>query len=275
MTDDTYYNILEKCTIEAFDCLKTKDFYPNNGTKASWDVSSFTIEKGDGLPTDNDNELFRKAYIKENMRVTFLMALDRCWKDLEIKYSITRSFFYKKCYQSLLFKTSQSSLWHKPNFGFDINAEPCVLTFVWNMKEDIEARSIECQHPTPEAVKPDEVLKPQTKPIKPKKEFKDYFNSDINIEVIEKIQKDFKDSIGKKMAYLIYLLETDLKFITYSLNGKNDSRKHFVESLINKTISMQGINKYFEPHDVKLNIFQFEKESDYINTKEKLTKAIK
>ena len=118
--------------------------------------------------------------------------------------------------------------------------------------------------------------KPQAvKPIKPKKEFKDFFNPDVTIEVIEKIQNDFKDSIGKNMAYLIYLLETDLKFITYSLNGKNDSRKHFVESLINKTISMQGINKHFEPNDVKLNIFQFEKENSYINTKEKLTKTIK
>lgn len=161
LTNERYYNILEKCTIEAFDSLKVKDLYPNNGTKAIWDVSTFTIQKGDGLPTNNDNALFRKGYIKENMTVTFLMALDRYWKDFEIKYSITRSFFYKKCYQSLLSKVSQSPLWQKPDFGFDIDAKPCKLTFIWNMKSDIEARSVEYQQP--------KASKPNAKESKPKK----------------------------------------------------------------------------------------------------------
>lgn len=143
-TNETYYNILEKCTIESFECIESIDLYPKDGTKAIWDVSTLTITKGDGLPTDADNEVFRKHYIEDNMRVTFLMALDRFWKDFEIKYSITRSFFYKKCYQSLLFKISQSPLWNKPDFGIDIN-EPCVLTFIWNMSSDIEARSVESQ----------------------------------------------------------------------------------------------------------------------------------
>lgn len=161
LTNERYYNILEKCTIEAFDSLKVKDLYPNNGTKAIWDVSTFTIQKGDGLPTNNDNALFRKRYIKENMTVTFLMALDRYWKDFEIKYSITRSFFYKKCYQSLLSKVSQSPLWQKPDFGFDIDAKPCKLTFIWNMKSDIEARSVEYQQP--------KASNPNAKESKPKK----------------------------------------------------------------------------------------------------------
>lgn len=116
----------------------------------------------------------------------------------------------------------------------------------------------------PKAVKPDEV----------KKEFKDFFNPDVSINVIETIQSDFKDYKGKKMAYIVYLLETNFKIITYSLNGKNDSRKHFVEAMINKTIAMQGINKYFESNDVKLNIYKFEKASDYVSIKEKLLKTI-
>lgn len=143
LTNDTYYAILESCTIEAFECLKLKDHYPLDGSKAIWDISNLTISKGDGFPTDKDNELFRKVYIKENMRVTFLLALDRYWKDFEVKHLISREFFYKKCYQSLLFKISESPLWQKPNFGFDIDAEPCVLSFIRSMSSDIEARSIE------------------------------------------------------------------------------------------------------------------------------------
>ncbi|EKT4548569.1 hypothetical protein ABF179_000789 [Flavobacterium psychrophilum] len=148
LTDETYFNVLEKCTLEAFDTLKLKEYYPNDGTKAIWDVSSLTIKKGYGLPTDRDNELFKKEYILDNMRVTFLMALDRFCKAFETKYSITRSFFYKKCYQSILSKISQSSLWHKPDFGFNIDAEPCILTFIWNMSNDIVCRSIK----QPEAI---------------------------------------------------------------------------------------------------------------------------
>lgn len=464
LTNETFYNVLENCTIEAFERLKLKESYPKNGTKAIWDIGSLTITKGNGLPTDRDNELFRKEYILENMRVHFLNALDRYCNDFEIKHSIKRTIFYKKCYESLLLKASQSSLWHEPDFGFDIDKEPCKLTFIWNMRNDIEARSfkpnqnksqqtetelinnykkaisgyfkyvinekdsfgnrnphyyidfisnfkngldydlkenkflkeryellntfnfllsnlmidiiqlfIACDKydgidktivnditiskiqvdfefnaiknysqkikaeigkgnpsiaikiknyciPLFEKISTDlkdtffidiknsplnndfnEVLnelensinlvelsllneiskneQPQQTEAKKTdeviKEFKDFFNPDVNIKVVEKIQNDFKDCIGKKMAYLIYLLESDLKFITYSLNGKNDSRKHFVESLISKKISMQGINKYFEPNDVKLKIFQFEKASDFINIKEKLIKTIK
>jgi len=154
LTNETYFTILEKCTIEAFESLKLKELYPKNGAKAIWDVSTLTITKGDGLPTERDNELFRKEYILDNMRVTFLIALDRFCKDFEIKNSITREFFYKKCYQSILLKTAQSPLWHEPDFGFDINKEPCKLTFIWNMRHDIEAKSIEPK-PIPQQPRPE------------------------------------------------------------------------------------------------------------------------
>ena len=63
LTNETFYNVLENCTIEAFERLKLKESYPKNGTKAIWDIGSLTITKGNGLPTDRDNELFRKEYI--------------------------------------------------------------------------------------------------------------------------------------------------------------------------------------------------------------------
>ncbi|PQJ77114.1 hypothetical protein BTO16_14800 [Polaribacter glomeratus] len=111
------------------------------------------------------------------------------------------------------------------------------------------------------------------KPNEVKKTLKDFFNSDVSSKVIETLQNDFKDYKGKKMAYLIYLLDKEFNLINYSLNSKNDSRKHFVETLTNNSIKMQGINKYFD--DVKINIRLFEKDSIYTNIKDKLTKTIK
>lgn len=48
---------------------------------------------------------------------------------------------------------------------------------------------------------------------KVKKEFKDFFNTDVNIEIINNIQKYFKDLKGKKMAYLIYLLHKEYELM--------------------------------------------------------------
>jgi hypothetical protein len=143
LTNEAYYNMLEKCSFEAFESLQLIERYPKDGTKAIWDVSSVIITKGDGLPTDKDNEMFKMHYIEENMRVTFLISLESVCKKFKKKHSITRSYFYKKCYQSLFSKVSQSPLWNKPDFGFDINATPCALTFAWSMRNDIEVRSIE------------------------------------------------------------------------------------------------------------------------------------
>lgn len=126
--------------------------------------------------------------------------------------------------------------------------------------------------------KKEEVKQPQqTETIKPdevKKDFKDFFNPDIEIKTINSIQTNFKDSIGKKMAFLIYLLDTEFKIINYSLNGKNDSRKHFVKSLKNIETKMQGINKYFEANSTNLNIHKFEDDNDYKKIKDFLTKTI-
>ena len=54
----------------------------------------------------------------------------------------------------------------------------------------------------------------------------------------------------------------------------NLHRKHFVESLLNKEIVMQGINKCFQTNDVELCINGYHKDNDYISTKEKLSKTI-
>lgn len=115
-----------------------------------------------------------------------------------------------------------------------------------------------------EAVKPNEV----------KKEFKDFFNSDVNINVIQSIQKEFKDYKGKKMAHLIYLLHKDFNIITYGINSRTESRKHFVSALKGYDFRMAGIDKYFELNDVKLKNTLFASDPDFIDIKEKLSKTI-
>ncbi len=115
-----------------------------------------------------------------------------------------------------------------------------------------------------ESVKTNEVIK----------EFKDFFIPDVKIETINSIQTKYKDLIGKKMAFLIYLLETEFKIISYSLNGKDDSRKHFVKSLKSIDTKMQGINKHFETNSTNLSIHKFENDNDYKKIKDFLTKTM-
>lgn len=113
------------------------------------------------------------------------------------------------------------------------------------------------------------------KPDEIKKEFKDFFIKDLSIEIINEIQEDFSSLIGKRMAYLIYLLDVEFKVIEYALKGKNDSRKHFVEALKDTTVKMQGIDKHFETFTSNLKFNDYTSDNEYIKIKEKLTKAIK
>lgn len=77
------------------------------------------------------------------------------------------------------------------------------------------------------------------------------------------------------MAILIYLLETEFKVISYSLDSKTEGRKHLVDSLNNSKPNMQPINKCFITYSYKLDIPNFDKDKDFINIKEKIHKTIK
>jgi hypothetical protein len=118
----------------------------------------------------------------------------------------------------------------------------------------------------------------QTKIIKPdevKKELKDFFNSDIKPETIKLIEDKFRTLIGKRLAYLIYLLDVEFDMINYSLKSNNNSRKHFVESLKNEKIKMQGVNYYFTTYTTKLKSPDFDKDNDFIKIKKALSNSIK
>lgn len=118
-----------------------------------------------------------------------------------------------------------------------------------------------CEHDlTPKQMQPKTELKQPTK-IQIKK-FEDFFDKDFNEETIIEIQNKFKDYRGKKMAILIYLLQTKHKVITISNNSKTQSRKHFVSALTKENeITMQSINKVFVSGSEQLNINQ--KDADF------------
>lgn len=154
---------------------------------------------------------------------------------------------------------------------WDINSNPIFLSQMKGYFEYLELYQ--------KAIDKKQQLQPQQidnkNPDEVKKEFKDFFNSDVNVSVIQSIQKEYKDYKGKKMAHLIYLLHKDFKIINYSLNSRNESRKHFVSLLKGTDFRMAGIDRYFELSDVKLENPKFEIDPDYIDIKEKLLKTIK
>jgi hypothetical protein len=123
-----------------------------------------------------------------------------------------------------------------------------------------------------ETDKPDDI---NDKVEKSKKTLKAFFNPEVDINIIEKIQNDFKGYKGKKMAFLIYLLHKKFKIISYSINSRSESRKHFVSSLKGCDFRMSGIDKFFEPNDVEIKIYQFEKDNDFTDIEEILSKTIK
>jgi hypothetical protein len=107
-----------------------------------------------------------------------------------------------------------------------------------------------------------------------KKELKDFFKSDVNLNFIKKIQEKYSNSKGKKIAFLIFLLEKEFKLIEYSLNSKDSSRKHFIQLLAEKQVRTSGIDKYFESNSLELDTYQYEKDNDFIDIKKFITNSI-
>jgi hypothetical protein len=225
LTIDTYFNVLEKCTLEAFESLKTKDYYPNDGTKAIWDVSSLKIEKTDGLLTESDKELFKKEYIKENLSITFLLALERNSEKFKKKYSIQRETFYKKCYESLLFKTTQSELWRKPDFGFNID-KPCVLTFLNYNKIHFIQRSKE-QKTEPEAIDLNKESKSITKNQNNVFDPNNFNNECYNLFYY--LVDNYKKKGKIKFINIYYYLKDEVKKDKYSFNFIQSDYTEFIK----------------------------------------------
>ncbi len=124
-----------------------------------------------------------------------------------------------------------------------------------------------------------EPLPPQqsekSKKTKPKAlEFKAFFNDKVSEIIIDNIQNEFTDYRGKKMAILIYLLQSEYKIINLINNSKNQSRKHFIKALTKvENIKVQSIDKVFQSgtNNIKHN----NTDADYINIKNQVNKLIK
>lgn len=107
------------------------------------------------------------------------------------------------------------------------------------------------------------------------KTFKEFFNADVSDKVIQKIQTEFKDYSGKKLAFLIYLLHKENRLIDYSINSRLEARKYFIVGLTGKANIVAGVNKFFNLNDVTLVDPKFENDNDYSTIKEKLLETIK
>ena len=265
-----YYNILLEGCKEAFKSIELKEYLYTN--EAMEDNKEYFISKDciKQIGTNISNNLIVNYQIERDMKTDFLRFLERQQQVFEKKYLIPRNEFYEKCLKSLNIKLTELNRQEYrvlKNIS-DMGTPPDPLLFLEYMKWDIKNKSLQTNK-TPEPqqaknIKTDEVIK----------EFKDFFIPDVKIETINNIQTNYKDLIGKKMAFLIYLLETEFKIINYSLNGKNDSRKHFVKSLKSIDTKMQGINKHFEANSTNLSIHKFENDNDYKKIKDFLTKTI-
>lgn len=86
--------------------------------------------------------------------------------------------------------------------------------------------------------------KPETK----KQTLNDFFNDNISVETIKNIQTTFCSYKAKKMAIVIYLLQSKFNIIEILPNSTTQSRKHFVCQMksVDNYKDMYAISKYFE-----------------------------
>lgn len=62
----------------------------------------------------------------------------------------------------------------------------------------------------------------------------DFFVKTIDNKIIEKIKAEFASYSGKRMAIVVYLLQTEFKIIELHANSHTQSRKHFIKALTSK-----------------------------------------
>jgi hypothetical protein len=104
------------------------------------------------------------------------------------------------------------------------------------------------------------------------KQIKDFFNDDVALETVLKIQGVCSGLRGKKMAIAIHLLQSNLKIV----NIANQKRKEFVRALIEaepEAKDMASINKNFTQYSDDIKIVPT-KDGDYISIKETIQKLL-
>ena len=116
------------------------------------------------------------------------------------------------------------------------------------------------------------VLKPKTPQKKAVTvELKDFFNG-VDQDTINAIQDEFKDFNGKRLAMLLHRL-VDMELVSYLPNSKTKARKHFVKLFKDEDYNLSYTNRILSDEN-ELTEHSIN-DPDYIDIKEKLSKALK
>jgi hypothetical protein len=274
-----YYNILLEACKEAFEVLEQKDFLYTNEAMIENNEITFSPESIELFGSEKSNDMIVQYRLREAMEYSFLTYLERQYLLLKRDMLFERKDFYRKCLTALNIEfTKFLKEGGRVPPGYNCVKNPDVLLFLERMKTHLKGRaevpdkisqiSANISYTKNEPQQNETVKNPDE--VKKSKDFKDFFNSNVSDEVIEKIKEEFKDYYGKNMAYLIYLLNIEFKLITYYLESKTDSRKHFVYSLNKSNPKMQGINECFNYRDYTLENSNWLTHKNLLTIKDKL-----
>lgn len=105
----------------------------------------------------------------------------------------------------------------------------------------------------------------------------DFVKNKSDVDLLHIVQNSFKQLEGKRLAILIYLLQTENNIISIISKSKTHSRKHFI-CIFKQDESFDkeyAVNKYLDPFTSDLIIPTLKiHDSDYIDIKEKLNKIL-
>ena len=105
----------------------------------------------------------------------------------------------------------------------------------------------------------------------------DFLNNNSDLSLLVEIQNAFKHYEGKRLAILIFLLQTERKIINIIPKSRTHSRKHFVRLFKEdyQFDKMFAVDKYIDSYYNNLNLpTTNENDADYVDVKEKLNKII-
>lgn len=159
------------------------------------------------------------------------------------------------------------SYYSTPNIKHNINNDRIIF-----FKDYLEAikKRIELLY----SAKPPQQTGNSKPPIPKALEFKEFFNDETSEIIISHIQSKFINYRGKKIAILIYLLQSEYKIINIINYSQTRSRKHFIKALTKvENIKVQNVDKVFQAGTNKIRYN--DTDADYIIIKNQLNKIIK
>ncbi len=252
-------NIIEKIQYET----KKNDIYDWNTDNINGKI---TLEIHKLKDSFNDEDipiiiLHKKRYIEFRTKTNYTYFNDFFFRELDEQLKVLFDFFNESTvneFESFEIKTTKVNNFQEAFEQLQQGNKKLSLHIDLSNDNKFQTSSIE---------------QPKTEQTKtyPKLHFKDFFIKDIDKLKIDAIKKQFCNLKGKNIAILIQLLQKE-KIITIIENSKNQSRKHFVEALLGKTVSMQNINSYLSfNNDKHIDTTK----TDYIKIEKELNKIIK